>query len=98
MLHRVPASLDPVLATMFNPLGAGVRWGVTVPGPQPGGVVAVLGPAVRGLAALVATKEAGAAFVAVTGFVSATIRGSNSRGASAPTSPSTWRPTIRRAR
>jgi len=25
-LHPVPASLDPVLATMFNPLGAGVRW------------------------------------------------------------------------
>jgi alcohol dehydrogenase len=68
MLHKVPASLDPVVATMFNPLGAGVRWGVTVPGPQPGGVVAVLGPGVRGLAAVVACKEAGAAFVAVTGY------------------------------
>jgi alcohol dehydrogenase len=68
MLHRVPDALEPVLATMFNPLGAGVRWGVTIPGPQPGGVVAVLGPGVRGLAALVATKEAGAAFVAVTGY------------------------------
>jgi alcohol dehydrogenase len=68
MLHRVPDGIDPVLATMFNPLGAGVRWGVTVPGARPGGVVAVLGPGVRGLAAVVAMKEAGAAFVAVTGY------------------------------
>lgn len=68
MLHRVPDGLDPVLATMFNPLGAGVRWAVDVPGPQPGGVVAVLGPGVRGLAAVVAAKEAGASFVVVTGY------------------------------
>src|SRR5438270_1928588 len=27
MLHRVPPGLDPVVATLFNPLGAGVRWG-----------------------------------------------------------------------
>jgi len=29
MLPHVPAALDPVLATMFNPLGAGIRWAVT---------------------------------------------------------------------
>ncbi|MBA3654179.1 MAG: alcohol dehydrogenase catalytic domain-containing protein [Actinobacteria bacterium] len=68
MLHRVPAGIDPVEATLFNPIGAGVRWGVTVPGARPGGVVAVLGPGIRGLAALVAIKEAGAAFVVVTGY------------------------------
>jgi alcohol dehydrogenase len=67
LLHRVPDGLDPVVATMFNPLGAGIRWGVNVPGPRPGGVVAVLGPGIRGLAAVVATREAGAAFVAITG-------------------------------
>jgi alcohol dehydrogenase len=67
VLHRVPEGLDPVLATMFNPLGAGVRWAVDIPGPQPGGVVAVLGPGVRGLAAVVAAKEAGAGFVIITG-------------------------------
>ncbi|MGH9030205.1 MAG: alcohol dehydrogenase catalytic domain-containing protein, partial [Acidimicrobiales bacterium] len=27
MLHKVPDGLDPVVATLFNPLGAGVRWG-----------------------------------------------------------------------
>src|SRR5690349_12594987 len=32
MLLPVPSALDPVVATVFNPLGAGIRWGVTVPG------------------------------------------------------------------
>jgi alcohol dehydrogenase len=66
-LLPVPAVLDPVVATLFNPLGAGIRWGVTVPGTKAGDVVAVLGPGVRGLAACAAAKEAGAAFVMVTG-------------------------------
>ncbi len=67
IVHRVPDVLDPVVATMFNPLGAGVRWAVTVPGTRAGDVVAVLGPGVRGLSAAAAAKEAGAAFVMVTG-------------------------------
>jgi alcohol dehydrogenase len=67
MLCAVPDTLDPVTATMFNPLGAGIRWGVTVPGTRPGDVVAVLGPGVRGLSACAATKNAGAGFVMVTG-------------------------------
>jgi alcohol dehydrogenase len=67
IVHRVPDVLDPVVATLFNPLGAGVRWAVTVPGTRAGDVVAVLGPGVRGLSAVVAAKEAGAAFVMVTG-------------------------------
>ena len=66
-LLRVPASLDPVLATVFNPLGAGIRWGVTVPGTSPGDVVAVLGPGIRGLSAVAAVREAGAGFVLLTG-------------------------------
>ena len=67
LLLPVPAALDPVVATLFNPLGAGIRWGVTVPGTKAGDVVAVLGPGVRGLSACAAAKEAGAAFVMVTG-------------------------------
>lgn len=67
MLCRVPATLDAVTATMFNPLGAGIRWGVTVPGTRAGDVVAVLGPGVRGLSACAAVKHAGAGFVMVTG-------------------------------
>lgn len=68
MLLPVPDGLDPVLATVFNPLGAGIRWGVTVPGTGPGDVVAVLGPGIRGIAVCCAAKEAGAGFVMVTGF------------------------------
>jgi alcohol dehydrogenase len=52
---------------MFNPLGAGIRWGVTVPGTRPGDVVAVLGPGIRGLSACAAAKHAGAGYVMVTG-------------------------------
>ena len=67
VLCAVPATLDPVTATLFNPLGAGIRWGVTVPGTRAGDVVAVLGPGVRGLSACAAAKDAGASFVMVTG-------------------------------
>jgi alcohol dehydrogenase len=67
LLLPVPDGLDPVLATLFNPLGAGIRWGRTVPGTAPGNVVAVLGPGIRGLSAVVAAKDAGAGFVLVTG-------------------------------
>jgi alcohol dehydrogenase len=67
MLLPLPVGLDPVVATLFNPLGAGIRWAVTMPETKPGDVVAVLGPGVRGLAACAAAKEAGASFVMVTG-------------------------------
>ena len=67
MLLPVPDGLDPVVATLFNPLGAGIRWASTVPGTAPGDIVAVLGPGVRGLSACVAAKEAGAGFVMITG-------------------------------
>jgi alcohol dehydrogenase len=68
LLLPIPEGLDPVTATMFNPLGAGIRWSVTVPDLRPGAVVAVLGPGVRGLSAAAAAREAGAAFVMVTGL------------------------------
>jgi alcohol dehydrogenase len=67
MLLPVPPTLDSVTATLFNPLGAGIRWGVTVPETRPGAVVAVLGPGIRGLSVCAAVKDAGAGFVMVTG-------------------------------
>jgi alcohol dehydrogenase len=67
MLLPVPAELDPALATLFNPLGAGIRWAVDLPGTQPGQVVAILGPGVRGLCAAAAVSNAGAGFVMLTG-------------------------------
>jgi alcohol dehydrogenase len=68
MVLPVPATLDPVLATAFNPLGAGIRWGATIPATGPGDVVAVLGPGIRGLCAAAAAKDAGAEFVMMTGL------------------------------
>jgi len=67
MVMAVPPALDPVTATLFNPVGAGIRWGWTIPETGADDVVTVLGPGVRGLSALVAAREAGAAFVMVTG-------------------------------
>jgi alcohol dehydrogenase len=68
MVLPLPAALDPVVATLFNPLGAGIRWTTTVGGAGEGDVVVVLGPGIRGLSACVAAKEAGAHFVAITGL------------------------------
>jgi alcohol dehydrogenase len=67
MLLKVPESLDAITATLFNPLGAGIRWGAQIPGTGPGDVVAVLGPGIRGLCSVVAARQAGADFVLVTG-------------------------------
>ena len=67
MVLPIPDGLDPVDATLFNPVGAGIRWGAELPGTGPGDVVAVLGPGIRGLAAAAAAREAGADFVVVTG-------------------------------
>jgi alcohol dehydrogenase len=68
VLFKVPDGLDPVLATMFNPLGAGISWASTLPRTGKGDVVAVLGPGIRGLCAVAAAKAAGAGFVLVTGL------------------------------
>lgn len=68
MLLLVPEGLDAVTATLFNPIGAGLRWAVELPGTRSGDVVAVLGPGIRGLSAAAAAKEAGAGFVMVTGY------------------------------
>jgi alcohol dehydrogenase len=64
----IPDSLDPVVATLFNPLGAGIRWAVEVPNMEEGDVVVVLGPGIRGLSAVAAAKSAGAEFVMITGL------------------------------
>jgi 2-desacetyl-2-hydroxyethyl bacteriochlorophyllide A dehydrogenase len=68
VLHRVPAGIAPDVAVLFNPLGAGVRWGVTLPGTTIGSTVLVLGPGQRGLATAIAAKLAGARTVIVTGL------------------------------
>ena len=68
VLHKVDAGLDPSIAVMFNPLGAGFRWAVEMPNTQPGDTVVILGPGQRGLASVIACREVGAGTIIVTGL------------------------------
>lgn len=67
IVHKMDKSLAPELATMFNPLGAGFRWAVEIPGTTIGDTVLIIGPGQRGLASVVATRAAGAKTVIVAG-------------------------------
>ena len=68
ILHKVDPALLAELAVLFNPLGAGFRWAVEMPRTQPGDTVLVMGPGQRGLASVLACREAGAAKIIVTGL------------------------------
>jgi len=68
IVHRIDASLPPEIAVLFNPLGAGFRWAVEIPRTGPGDTVLILGPGQRGLASVLACREAGASRVFVTGL------------------------------
>ncbi len=67
VLYPVPEGVSAIDATLWNPLAAGIQWGVLTPGTAPGSTLAILGPGQRGLATLVAAKAAGASTVIVTG-------------------------------
>jgi threonine dehydrogenase-like Zn-dependent dehydrogenase len=66
--HRVRKDVPASLAVLFNPLGAGFRWAVELPGTGPGDTVLVLGPGQRGLASVIAARAAGADRIIVTGL------------------------------
>ncbi len=68
IVHKVDPTLPAELAVIFNPLGAGFRWAVEVPGTRPGDTIVVLGPGQRGLASVLACREAGAGKIIVTGL------------------------------
>ena len=68
VVHKVDASLPASTAVMFNPLGAGFRWAVEMPRTGPGDTVLILGPGQRGLASVIACREAGADRILVTGL------------------------------
>ena len=68
VVHKVDPTLDPSIAVMFNPLGAGFRWAVEIPRTGPGDTVVILGPGQRGLASVLACREAGADRIVVTGL------------------------------
>jgi threonine dehydrogenase-like Zn-dependent dehydrogenase len=67
-VHKVDPTLAPEIAVMFNPLGAGFRWAVEIPQTGPGDTVVIMGPGQRGLASVLACREAGAEKIIVTGL------------------------------
>ena len=68
LIHKIDDSIAPEIATLFNPLGAGFRWAVDMPKLQPGESIVILGPGQRGLASVIAAKEAGATPIIITGL------------------------------
>ncbi|MEA2626193.1 MAG: hypothetical protein QOD06_2238 [Candidatus Binatota bacterium] len=68
IVHPIRKDLDPSIAAMFNPIGAGFRWAVEIPDTGPGDSVLILGPGQRGLASVIAARAAGADQVIVTGL------------------------------
>ena len=68
VVHKIDESVPPEIATLFNPIGAGFRWAVEMPRLQPGETIVVLGPGQRGIASVIAAKEAGAGRIIVTGL------------------------------
>ncbi len=70
VMHRIDPQLPIEIASLYNPLGAGVRWVVGLGEVGLGDTLLVLGPGQRGLAAVIAAKAAGASRVIVTGLSS----------------------------
>lgn len=68
IVHKMDPELPAQTAVLFNPLGAGFRWGVEMPRSGPGDTVVVLGPGQRGLACVLACREAGVDRIIVTGI------------------------------
>ena len=68
VLHPISRDISPELATLFNPLGAGFRWAHQVPGTKVGDTIVILGPGQRGLASVIAAREAGASTIIVSGL------------------------------
>jgi threonine dehydrogenase-like Zn-dependent dehydrogenase len=68
IIHKMNRGLPAELAVMFNPLGAGYRWAVEMPRTGPGDTVLILGPGQRGLASVIACRDAGAKRIIVTGL------------------------------
>jgi len=67
-VHKIDESIDPPIATLFNPIGAGFRWAVDMPRLQSGETIVILGPGQRGLGSVIAAREAGAGRIIVTGL------------------------------
>lgn len=70
VLHKIDPSVPAETAVMYNPLGAGFRWAGEIGGVQEGDTVVIMGPGQRGLACVIAAREAGAEHIIVSGLSS----------------------------
>src|SRR5260370_29224773 len=68
ILHKSSTRIAAPIAVMFNPLAAGIRWAVQMPGTTIGDKILILGPGQRGLASVIAARGAWAAPIPVTGL------------------------------
>jgi threonine dehydrogenase-like Zn-dependent dehydrogenase len=66
--HRISNRIEPRIAALYNPLGAGFAWAVAAPGLRFGDQIAILGPGQRGLACVIAAAASGAGRIYVTGL------------------------------
>lgn len=70
LVHKVDSRVPAPIASMFNPIGAGVRWAHRMPSTGIGDTVVILGCGQRGLTSVIAAREAGASLVIITGLSS----------------------------
>lgn len=68
VVHKIDASLPIELASLYNAMGAGVRWAVDLGEVGLGDTLLVLGAGQRGIGAVIAAKAAGAKKVIITGL------------------------------
>jgi len=66
-VYPLPEFLTVEDAVFFNPLGSGFDWAVRIAGTRLGDTVLIMGPGQRGLACVIAAREAGAARIVVGG-------------------------------
>jgi threonine dehydrogenase-like Zn-dependent dehydrogenase len=66
-VYPLPDHLSVEDAVFFNPLGSGFDWAVRIAGTQLGDTVLIMGPGQRGLACVIAARQAGAARIIVGG-------------------------------
>jgi threonine dehydrogenase-like Zn-dependent dehydrogenase len=66
--YPIPESVDPLEAALWQPMAAGIQWGVVTPQLAVGSTIAILGCGQRGLTATVAARAAGASRILVTGL------------------------------
>ncbi len=68
VLHKMDKSLPAELAALYNSMGAGLRWACHLGEVRLGNTVLVLGAGQRGIAAVVASRAAGAGTIIITGL------------------------------